>query len=114
VAPKSQAAVLDLISATFYSAWRATSVSRGLSHEAAALVAPAEAPESSVSTPVDCRPGRCDAVTLVLAEVTKASEPPPAPPGARLSLAIVRDAVADLYTNARDWLVRECPIDYGS
>jgi hypothetical protein len=77
------------------------------------LVAPVEAPEASGAHPADadCRPGRRDGVTLVLAEVAEAPVPPPRP---RPVLSIVRDTVADLYTNARDWLARECPIDYGS
>jgi hypothetical protein len=58
--------------------------------------------------------GPSDAVTLLLAEVSEASEPPPAPPRARPVLSIVRDTVADLYSNARDWPARERPIDYGS
>jgi hypothetical protein len=58
--------------------------------------------------------GRRDAVTLALAAVAEDPKPPPAPPRARPVLSIVRDTVADLYTNARDWPARELPMDYGS
>jgi hypothetical protein len=61
--------------------------------------------------------GRRDAVTLVVAEVAEASEPPPSdasPPRGRPVLSIVRDTVTDLYTNAREWLARERPIDFGN
>jgi hypothetical protein len=57
-------------------------------------------------------PGRRDAVTLALAAIAEAPKPPPAPPRARPVLSIVRDTVTDLYTNAREWLARERPIDY--
>jgi hypothetical protein len=98
---------------------------------AVAPVVPAEAPktpETSSALPApDVRAssgpltdhlpasGRRDAVTLALAEFAEAPERPPdnySSPQARPKLWIVRVA-EDTYTNAREWLARERPIDYG-
>jgi hypothetical protein len=94
--------------------------------DALAPVAPVDAPETcsahctvlgadvrASSGPLPAR-SRRDAVTFLLAAVAEAPKPRPAPPRARPVLSIVRDTVADLYTNARDWLARERPMDYGS
>jgi hypothetical protein len=60
-------------------------------------------------------PRRRDAVTLALAGVAEAPEPPDNSPPlqARPKLWIVRVA-EDTYTTAREWLTRERPIDYDS